>query len=253
MSYKSFQNNRINMTTLVIGASGATGKLLVEQLLKSGQKVKIIVRSTSIISDNWNHNQKLTILKGKISEFSVEEMSKILVDCQTVACCLGHNLNLKGIYGKPRKLVLDTVNLVCEAITKNAFEIPIKFALMNTAGNSNRDLNEHVSTGQKIVISLLRLLLPPHPDNEKAADYLRIKIGQNNPFIEWVAIRPDTLINEENISEYSLHKSPTRSALFNPGKVSRINVANFMCRLLLNEELWDNWKGQMPVIYNVTE
>jgi uncharacterized protein YbjT (DUF2867 family) len=36
------------MTTLVIGASGATGKLLVEQLLESGKMVKIIVRSTSI-------------------------------------------------------------------------------------------------------------------------------------------------------------------------------------------------------------
>ena len=33
------------MTTLVVGASGATGRLLVEQLLAQGEKVKIIVRS----------------------------------------------------------------------------------------------------------------------------------------------------------------------------------------------------------------
>ena len=32
------------MTTLVVGATGATGKQLVEQLLNMGQKVKVIVR-----------------------------------------------------------------------------------------------------------------------------------------------------------------------------------------------------------------
>ena len=32
------------MTTLVLGASGATGKQLVEQLLNMGQEVKVIIR-----------------------------------------------------------------------------------------------------------------------------------------------------------------------------------------------------------------
>jgi len=36
------------MTTVVLGASGATGKNLVEELLKMGQKVKVIVRPSSI-------------------------------------------------------------------------------------------------------------------------------------------------------------------------------------------------------------
>jgi hypothetical protein len=121
---------------------------------------------------------------------------------------------------------------------------------MNTTGNSNRDINEPVSTGQTIVLSLLRLLLPPHTDNEQAADYLRVTVGQNNPYIEWTAVRPDTLINEEKVTAYTLHKSPTRDALFNPGKTSRINVAHFMARLILDADLWNSWKGQMPVIYN---
>jgi uncharacterized protein YbjT (DUF2867 family) len=32
------------MTTLVVGASGSTGKQLVEQLLNMGQNVRVIVR-----------------------------------------------------------------------------------------------------------------------------------------------------------------------------------------------------------------
>jgi hypothetical protein len=238
------------MATLVVGASGATGKLLVEQLLDAGQELKIIVRSTSNIPDRWNNHEKLTIIKRNISEISTDEMSAHLADCQSVACCLGHNISMKGLFGEPRKLVTDSVKLICESILKNTPAKPIIFVLMNTTGNSNRDINEPVSTGQTIVLSLLRLLLPPHTDNEQAADYLRVTVGQNNPYIEWTAVRPDTLINEEKVTAYTLHKSPTRDALFNPGKTSRINVAHFMARLILDADLWNSWKGQMPVIYN---
>lgn len=121
---------------------------------------------------------------------------------------------------------------------------------MNTTGNRNRDLNEPISFAQKSVIALLRLLLPPHVDNEKAADYLRTQIGQNNNFIEWVAVRPDGLINEKEVTNYETHPSPTRSAIFNAGKVSRINVGHFIASIIIYDNLWTKWKGQMPVIYS---
>ena len=177
-------------------------------------------------------------------------MAEYVQDCDAVTSCLGHNMSWKGIYGKPRKLVTDAVNLLCEAIKKNAPNKPIKFVLMNTTGNSNRDLNEPISVGQKFVIGLLRLLLPPHVDNEKAADYLRTKIGQKNNFIEWVAVRPDGLVNEDVVTEYEIYPSPTRSAIFDAGKISRINVGHFMAKLISENDLWNRWKGQMPVIYS---
>ncbi|MCW3464784.1 NAD(P)H-binding protein [Chitinophaga nivalis] len=241
------------MITLVVGASGATGKLLIDQLLSAGQWVKILVRATSQIPDAWLHHARITVLRvNDITRIPVNELSAHLQDCQSVAVCLGHTLNLKGIYGPPRRLVTDMVQLLCTAIRKNTPEKPFRFVLMNTAGNSNRDLNEPVSFGQKIVIGLLRLLLPPHPDNEKAADYLRLKTGGQNPFIEWVAVRPDSLINNAYVTAYTLHPSPTRSALFNPGQTSRINVSHFMAQLLTDDNTWHQWKGQMPVIYNAT-
>jgi hypothetical protein len=121
---------------------------------------------------------------------------------------------------------------------------------MNTAGNSNRDLAEEISFGQKIVIGLLRLLLPPHADNEEAADYLRKEVGQKDGTIEWCAVRPDTLVNHSEVSEYEVHASPTRSAIFDPGQTSRINVAHFMAELITDNDTWNRWKGKMPVIYN---
>lgn len=239
------------MKTLVVGASGATGKLLVEQLLAAGRYVKIVVRPTGNVPDHWNDNALLTVITRNVTEITDAEMAEILSDCDSVASCLGHNLTWKGLFGKPRKLVVDTVALLCKAIAQNASQNPVRLVLMNTAGNRNRDMNEPVSMGQRIVIGLLRLFLPPHVDNEKAADYLRKEIGQHDGGIEWVVVRPDNLIDEEKVTEYVLHPSPTRSAIFNPGKTSRIHVAHFMARLVLDNKLWDTWKGQMPVIYNV--
>lgn len=238
------------MTTLVVGATGATGKQLVEQLLKTEQKIKVIVRPAGIAPDSWKNNDKISIIKANISEISVDEMMNYLLDCQSVVSCLGHNITLKGIFGKPRKLVTDAIKLICMAIQKNSPEEAIKFVLMNTTGNKNRDLNEHISIGEKLVMRLIRLLVPPQSDNEKAADFLRVNIGQKNELIDWVAVRPDTLIDENKVSEYDLYASPIRSALFNPGKTSRINVGDFISRLIVENDLWNEWKGQMPVIYN---
>lgn len=121
---------------------------------------------------------------------------------------------------------------------------------MNTAGNSNRDLDEPLQLGERMLLGLLRVALPPHPDNEAAADYLRTVVGQRDEEIEWVVVRPDTLIDEDEVSEIEAYPSPTRSALFNPGKRSRANVGAFMAELLTSDDSWVAWRGQMPVIYN---
>lgn len=238
------------MKSLVLGASGATGSLLVEELLKQNQDVKVIVRSTGNIPEHWLKNSHIEVIEGSISEMTIEDIAAALKDCQSVASCLGHNLSFKGIYGHPRKLVSDAVKLVCESIKANSPSTPIRFVLMNTSGNANRDLMEDNPLKNRIVVGLLRMLLPPHPDNEKAADYLRVNIGQDDEEIQWAAVRPDGLIDEGQVSDYELHPSPIRNPIFDAGKTSRINVANFMARLMTEEALWQQWKGRMPLIYN---
>jgi hypothetical protein len=128
-----------------------------------------------------------------------------------------------------------------------------KFILMNTTANRNRDADEKIGIGHALVVGMLRIMLPPQADNEQAADYLRTEIGQENRFMEWIAVRPDTLIDQDDVSNYTLHPSPIRDPVFNAGKTSRINVAHAMVELLTDNELWDHWRGQMPVIYNVED
>jgi hypothetical protein len=105
-------------------------------------------------------------------------MAQHVKDCNAVALCLGHNISFKGIYGHPRRLVTDATRRLCNAIKTNKSEKSTKFVLMNTAGNSNCDLSKPISLGQKLLLWLIRLLLSPHVDNEKAADYLRTQMGQ---------------------------------------------------------------------------
>ena len=238
------------MTVLVVGASGATGRLLVEQLLNFGQEVKIIVRSTNNLPDSIKSHKNVSILQASILDLGDTELNNYVKGCNAIASCLGHTMSFKGIYGKPRRLVTDATRRLCGVIKAGEPKSTVKYLLMNTSGNSNRDLSETISFGQQCVIWLLRWLLPPHIDNEEAADFLRTKIGQDDSTIEWVAVRPDGLVDEEEVTEYEIHPSPTRSAIFDAGTVSRANVGAFMARLITDHDLWMKWKGQMPVIYS---
>lgn len=237
------------MTTLIVGGNGVTGSQVVEQLLIRNQEVRIIVRSAEKLPQSWKDHDNLKIIEASILNMEKATLSNHLSGCNAVVSCLGHNMSLKGIFGPPQKLVTDAIRKLCHGLNEQeSSNRPIKFILMNTAGHRNQ--NEVISLGHKIALYIIRNLLPPHRDNECAASFLRDNIGPDNHSIEYVVVRPDTLINEEKVSDYSVFPSPTRSAIFNPGKTSRINVGHFMAELLTDENLWTQWKGQMPVIYN---
>jgi hypothetical protein len=91
-------------------------------------------------------------------------------------------------------------------------------------------------------------LLPPANDNQRAADFLHEKIGATNSFVQWTAVRPDSLL-EGDVSEYTVHEGLV-SSLFSPGATNMANVAHFMCELVTNQKTWTDWKAKLPVIVN---
>jgi nucleoside-diphosphate-sugar epimerase len=235
------------MKVLVLGASGATGKLVVQQLVKKNIQVRIVVRDSAIIPIQILNNKSIEVIKGNINDFDISKIKDLVKDCDSVICCLGHNLSFKGIYGPPHKLVYNTVVKIIEAL--QSMELNPKFILMSTTAYTNKKTGEVNTLGEKIVFSLLKLLLPPHKNNMLTADHLVYKLGSKTK-IDWVAVRPDSLIDEENVSEYEIHNNKIRSAIFDSGKTSRINVSNFMAELVTNDKLWQEWKHKTPVIYN---
>ena len=235
------------MKVLVIGASGATGKLVVQNALKRENKVKAVYRESSIIPNNFADNQYIEIVKGNITEFSMEQLNNLIMDCDAVICCLGHNLSFKGIFLPPYKLVFGTVINIFDIMRSR--NLNKKFILMNTTGYTNSKIGEKNTFGENFILSLLKIFLPPHRDNMLAADFLINKIGKDSN-MEWVAVRPDSLIDESFESEYEVLDQKKTSPIFNPGKTSRIKVSHFMVDLLTNNDLWNKWKFKTPVIYN---
>ena len=103
---------------------------------------------------------------------------------------------------------------------------------------------------QNLALTLLRHLLPPHKDNEKAAAYVS-DMGTSVPQIEWTVVRPTDLINGEK-KGYELFEKP-KKGLFDGAKggiATRATVASFMVDLVMNEKLWDDWKYKMPVLHD---
>lgn len=237
------------MKVLILGASGATGKQVVSQLIKRGIYVRIVTRKNAIISEEMRNNKLVENIIGNIAGFNPVENRALINECDAVVCCLGHNITFKGIFGKPRLLVYQSLKNVCEAGIRYSPK-KIKIILMNTVANENKDINENRSIPEKIILSILTVLLPPQKDNVWAANYLSGVIRKDNEKIEWAAVRPDSLIDEDEVSPYEVYESTIRNPIFNPGKTSRINVGHFMAELITDGELWEKWKNKMPVIYN---
>lgn len=240
------------MKTLVVGASGQTGRWVVQQLLDRGVQVHAVVRSADRLPESIRDHENLSLTCAAVLDLSDAALREMVSGCGAVISCLGHTISWKGIYGAPRRLVTEAVRRLCGAIRQTDPPAPVRVVLMNTTGNRNRNLDEKISFAEHVVIALLRLLLPPHVDNEQAADVLRTQIGPADPAIEWVVVRPDTLKDAGHVTPYDLFPSPIRSAIFNAGETSRINAAHFMAELVTTD-CWDRWKGQMPVIYNRAE
>lgn len=237
-------------TILVVGASGATGRRLLAELLRRGHRVNAVVRAASQLPAELAQHPALALIRGNLPELGDAEMRQLVGGCEAIASCLGHNLTVRGIFGPPHRLVTEAVRRLCAAVHANHPERPVKFVLMNTTACRNRDLDEKASWGRRCAIGLIRALVPPQADNELAAEHLRRRIGQHDPEIQWVVVRPDTLRDADAVTAYDVHSSPTRCPVFDPGKTSRINVAHFMAELIGDAETWARWQGQMPVIYN---
>lgn len=238
-------------TTLVLGATGKTGLPLVEQLLRKNHIVRVIVRSSHKLSAEILENPNAKVIEAAILDLSDAEMATHVEGCDAVVSCLGHNLDFNGMFGNPRNLCTDAVQRLCKAIEKNNASKPTKFILMNTVGVPSPNLDAKRRWFERLLLTVLRYTIPPHKDNETAAEHLHQVVGIKNKHIEWCAVRPDTLINAE-VSPYEIDASPS-TGIFTGRPTTRSNVAHFMIELIEKPKLWNKWKFQMPVIMNAKE
>jgi hypothetical protein len=187
------------------------------------------------------------VVEASLLALSDDDLRNHLRGCTAVVSCLGHVLSLKGTLGPPRDLVTRATTRLCQAIQASRPARPVRLVLMSSVSvRQPGTLDARRGGFERAFLWLLRGLLPPARDNQLAADFLRESIGTDHRFVQWVVVRPDSLLEGET-SRYSLHAGLVNH-LFAPGRTTMANVAHFMCELVSDPGAWEQWKGRMPVI-----
>jgi len=180
-------------TVLLVGGTGRTGRRALQQLLDRGISVRAIVRSAGKLPPDVAGNPNLTVIEASLLSLPDEHLQRHLRGCDAVISCLGHVLTLKGIFGPPRDLVTRATTRLCRGIEALQRPAPVKFILMSSV-SVNRPGSTRRSSFEKAFLWLLCGVLPPAEDNQRAADFLHEKVGASNPFVQWTAVRPDSLL-----------------------------------------------------------
>lgn len=239
----------VGETVLVLGGTGRTGRRVIEQLLGRGVDVRAIVRSAGKVPAGAAANPRLAIVEADLLALGDAELRGHLRGCGAVICCLGHAQSLRGIFGAPRDLVTQAARRLCRAIEAGGPAAPIRFILMTSVSVSRpRPLDARRGRFERVLVAAVRGVLPAARDNQRAADFLCNEVGADHPFVQWVVVRPDTLVLG-GVSEYAWHEGIVGS-LFRPGRSAMANVAHAMCELATDRSVWDRWKGRWPVVVN---
>jgi nucleoside-diphosphate-sugar epimerase len=239
-------------TVLLLGGTGRTGRQVLLQLLERDVHVRAIVRSADRLPAEVLGEEALTVVEADLLSLSDEYLRSLVQGCDAVFSCLGHNGTFEGMFGAPRDLVTQSAARVCRTIEALQPKNPVKYILMSSVSvNQPEGRDTRRGLFEKAAIALLRALVPPGKDNQAAADFFCHGLGSATPFVEWVAVRPDSL-QDGPVTPYTLHAGLVNS-IFAPGSANRANVAHFMCELAQDPRLWDEWKSRLPVIINAAD
>ena len=236
-------------SVLLVGGTGRTGRRVLAQLLERGVPVRAIVRSAARLPEGVADHPLLTVVEADLLALSAEELQKHLEGCDTVISCLGHNTSLKGILGPPFDLVTRAVSNLTEAAEALRPAKPVRLILMSTVSVMRPAHADTIrGSAQRLFLWALRGVLPPARDNQSAADACADRIGTENRFVEWVVVRPDSLL-EGDVTEYRLSEALV-SSIFKADGTNMANVAHVMCELTTEVDAWRRWRAKMPVIVN---
>jgi nucleoside-diphosphate-sugar epimerase len=232
---------------LILGATGRTGSRVLTELLDRGLAVRAIVRSADRLPPAVGGHSQLQVVEADLLAMPTAELVGYLAGCGTVICCLGHNVSARGLFGPPRDLVERSVRRVREAVAAQAPTDPVRLILMSSVSvNRPARADARRGPGERAYLWLLRLVLPPARDNQRAADLLVREVGPDDPSLRWVVVRPDTL-TDEPLGEYSVHGALVAS-IRRPDRTRMSQVAHLMAELATDEPTWQQWQGRMPVV-----
>ncbi len=232
---------------LLLGSTGRTGRHVLDELTTRGAHVRAIVRSPQKLSKECRARPNLELVEASLLEMSKAEFEQQVRSCDAVVSCLGHVMNLRGVFGQPRDLVTQAVTRIVEAARTAEATSPKRLVVMSSVSVNRPDhVEPRRGSIERAVLTLVRCLVPPAKDNQAVADFLLESVGTSDPHIEWVVVRPDTLVEGDPLG-HAVHESVI-DGLFSPGRTTMQSLARFYCELITENSSWDRWRGGFPVI-----
>ena len=154
-------------TVLVVGATGATGRLVVKILLNKGHTVRAVVRSKEKRMNLLPPTTKrLHLTQASLLELDSSRLEELVAGCDAIISCLGHNMTRQGIWGKTKRLVAQSVQRLAVAATIK--ERSTKLVLMGSIGVANPNgKDDPRGLGERLVLTLFRWWVPPHATMNK--------------------------------------------------------------------------------------
>ena len=208
--------NRVRV--LVIGATGGTGRQLVQQALEQGHQVTAFVRDPARL--NTEH-ANLRVVKGDVLDYASVESA--MRGQSVVLCALGHK---RFFY--PNKIQSNGMRNILRAM--KACDVPR--LICETAlgiGNSVGRL------GLPHTFFILPLILPFYMWDKLRQEQLIAASDR-----DWIIVRPGMLTSGDPRGSY--RHGPRVGSYLWPVKISRADVADFMLKQLND----DTYVGAAP-------
>lgn len=207
------------MKVLIIGATGGTGRQLVEQALTAGHDVTALVRNPAKIRAR---HERLRVVQGDILDF--DSLERAVAGQDAVLSSLG----TKSVLGPVIIFSEGTSNLL-RAMTKHGVR-----RLISITGIGAGDSRGHGGVFyDKIILPIL--LKRIYEDKDKQEEIIR-KSDR-----DWTIVRPGFLTNGPPKGNYRVLTDLTGVTV---GRISRVDVAAFMLAQLNS----DRYLRQIPVL-----
>ncbi len=205
------------MTLTVFGASGKTGKFLLEQALGKGHKVRAVVRDKTKLGAR----DGLEIIEASLND--AQAVSAAIAGSDAVVSCLGPSK------GSDEHMMAQAANTIIAAMKTHKVK-----RLLWQSGAGCKGPNDLPSFSRVIVRGIMKLVAAKVlADSQDCFDLIRATQ------LDWTVARVPLLSVEPFTGKYAASMKPPR-----PAPLSRADVADFLLTQVNSSE----WIGKSPFL-----
>lgn len=194
------------MKLAIFGATGGTGRHLVEMGLAAGHEITVLARTPAKMEFQ---NPKLTVIEGDV--LNLDQVMQTVKGADAVLSALGTSQN------NPDGIISNGVKNIIQAMQANGVKRVIAISSLGVGDSKNQ-----VPLAFKVIMKTVPALKKAMEDLEKMETHLQ------QSGLEWVIVRPSGLTNDPPIGNYKFGTDPKMKA----GRISRADVADFMLKQL---------------------